>query len=72
MELHQIHKTVLPNGTIVLDDLPFEAGDDVNVTVVKMPKIDSNNPYPLRGTPYSYEDPFSPLISPEDWKPFDQ
>ena len=71
MELHQIHKTVSPDGTIVLDDLPFEAGDEVNVTIVKATKFDPKNPYPLRGTPYRYEDPFSPLISPDDWKPFE-
>lgn len=71
MELHQIKKTVLPNGTIVIENLPFEAGELVNVTIVKSAKIDPDNPYPLRGTPYSYEDPFSPLIAPEDWKPFE-
>ena len=71
MELHSIHKKVLPNGTIVIDDLPFVAGDEVNITIIKSTKPDADNPYPLRGTPYSYEDPFSPLISPEDWKPFE-
>jgi len=71
MELHHLHKTVSPDGTIVLDDLPFEAGDEVNVTVVRTAKRNPSNPYPLRGTPYSYEDPFSPLISPGDWKPFE-
>lgn len=70
MELHQIQKTVLSNGTIVIDDLPFEEGEKVNVTIVKSSKVDSDNPYPLRGTPYSYPDPFSPLIAPEDWNPF--
>ncbi|HMJ09001.1 MAG TPA: hypothetical protein VK468_08350 [Pyrinomonadaceae bacterium] len=70
MELHQIQKTVLPNGTIVIEDLPFEAGEMVNVTIVKSAKMDPKDPYPLRGTSYSYEDPFSPLIAPEDWKPF--
>jgi len=71
MELHSIHKKVLPNGTIVIDDLPFEAGDEVDITIIKSAKPDPSNRYPLRGTPYSYEDPFSPLISPEDWKPFE-
>jgi len=73
MELHQIQKPILPNGTIVIDEFPFEAeaGEMVNITIEKAPKIDPNNPYPLRGTPYSYDDPFSPLLADEDWKPFE-
>lgn len=71
MELHHIRKPVLPNGTIVIDDLPFEAGEMIKITLEKAAKIDPDNPYPLRGTPYSYEDPFSPLLDPEDWKPFE-
>lgn len=71
MNLHQIQKTVLPNGTIVIDDLPFKEGEKVSITIVKTVEINSDNPYPLRGTPYSYPDPFSPLFSPDDWKPFE-
>lgn len=70
MEIHQIQKTVLPNGTIVIENLPFKAGAKVDITIEKSRETDSENLYPLRGTPYSYEDPFSPLISSEDWKPF--
>ena len=71
MELHYIQKPVLPNGTIVINELPFKAGEMINITLEKAKQIDPNNPYPLRGTPYSYEDPFSPLLDPEDWKPFE-
>ncbi|MEO7658691.1 MAG: hypothetical protein ABIV48_03670 [Pyrinomonadaceae bacterium] len=71
MELLQIQKPVLPNGTIVIDELPFEAGEMITITLEKAKKIDPKNPYPLRGTPYSFEDPFSPLLDPEDWKPFE-
>ena len=71
MDLHHIQAPVLPNGTIVIDEVPFAAGEMINITLEKAKKIDPNNPYPLRGTPYSYEDPFSPLFDPEDWKPFE-
>ena len=67
MELHQIQKPVLPNGTIVIDELPFEAGELVNITIEKAAKIDPNNPYPLRGTPYRYDDPFGPAVPLEEW-----
>ena len=67
MELHQIQKPVLPNGTIVIDEVPFEAGEMINITLEKAKKIDPDNPYPLRGTPYSYEDPFGPAVPLEEW-----
>lgn len=73
MEIHQIKKEILPNGTIVIDDLPFEVevGEVVKITLEKTPKKEAANPYPLRGTPYTYDDPFSPLLDPKDWKPFE-
>lgn len=71
MEPHQIQKSVLPNGTIVIDELPFEVGEMVKITIEKAAEFDPDNPYPLRGTPYSYPDPFSPLLGPEDFKPFE-
>ena len=67
MELHQIQKPVLPNGTIVIDELPFEAGELVNITIEKAAKIDPDNPYPLRGTPYRYDDPFGPAVPLDEW-----
>jgi len=67
MEQHNIHTVVSDQGTIVLEDLPFDAGDEVDVTIVKKAKHDPDNPYPLRGTPYRYDNPFGPVIPPEDW-----
>ncbi|MGB7203158.1 MAG: hypothetical protein WBD16_12980 [Pyrinomonadaceae bacterium] len=65
---HRIETIVGSHGTIHLEDLPLDEGEKVEVIIHKMgsPK-NGENPYPLRGTPYSYEDPFSPLISLEDW-----
>lgn len=68
MELHTIHKKVLPNGTIVIEDLPFEAGDEVSVTIVKSAKSDPENRYPLRGKVVRYDNPFDPVVPPEDWE----
>jgi len=67
MELHQIQKPVLPNGTIVIDELPFAAGEMVKITIEKAPKFDPDNPYPLRGTPYRYDDPFGPAVPLDEW-----
>ena len=74
MERVRIETIVQPNGRIVIDDLPFDAGKTVEVVVSegKNGKHDEADSYPLRGkTPYRYDDPFSPLISPDDWKPFE-
>lgn len=75
MEAVRIETIVQPNGIVVLENLPFDEGEHVEVIVLekneentKKPEFDE--PYPLRGTSYQYEDPFSPLISLEQWEPF--
>ncbi len=68
MELHQVQKTVLPNGTILIEDLPFDVGEKVNVTIVKSEQRKAANRYPLRGTPYRYDNPFGSAAPIEDWE----
>ncbi|MGH9947999.1 MAG: hypothetical protein ACRD6X_12475 [Pyrinomonadaceae bacterium] len=73
MEAVRIETTVQSNGRVVIENLPFEEGKNVEVIVLEKngaKNIDPDNQYPLHGTPYSYEDPFSPLISLEEWEPF--
>jgi hypothetical protein len=72
MEAVRIETTVQPNGRVVVENLPFEEGDLVEVIVLEQAgskKSTSDDPYPLRGTSYDYEDPFSPLVSPDGWEP---
>mgnify|MGYP003411692980 CR=1 FL=1 len=75
MEAHRIETVVQSNNRVVLENLPFDEGDEVEVIILetKGSRKDENreNPYPLRGTPYRYDDPFSPLFSLEDWKPLE-
>lgn len=75
MEAHRIETVVQSNSRVVLENLPFDEGDKVEVIILEaggpQEKADLENPYPLRGTPYRYDDPFSPLFSLEDWKPFE-
>lgn len=74
MEAVRIETTVLPNGRVVIEDLPFEEGDQVEVIVLEQGGAKTNTgkePYPLRGTSYKYEDPFSPLVSPEELEPLE-
>ncbi len=71
MEAIRIESTVL-QGRVLIDNLPFEDGKNVEIIVLEKNSVEVNseNRYPLRGTPYQYEDPFSPLISLEEWEPF--
>lgn len=56
-------------GELNLHSLPFRSGEKVQVTV-ESAALDLNlqNRFPLRGTPYRYDDPFGPAVSVEDWE----
>ncbi|GAB4290759.1 MAG: hypothetical protein Fur0025_25740 [Oscillatoriaceae cyanobacterium] len=74
MKAHKIATTLTEDGKLVLQGLPFHAGDMVEVillhqTEVKKPSPPAYNEYPLQGKqPYRYDDPFDPAVPPEDWE----
>ncbi len=69
MKTHRIETTLTENGTLLLKDLPFRAGESVEIIVIKLPSHPSeSNLYPLRGTVISYDDPFEPAVPLEDWE----
>jgi hypothetical protein len=61
--------TVRPDGSLVVEKLPFPPGQQVEV-VVRAPAEDptEGGKYPLRGTPGYYIDPFEPACDPDDWE----
>lgn len=67
METHRVEKVIQPNGTALLEYLPFKEGETVEIVIVKSEPEAAKNPYPLRGTPYKYENPFEPAVPVEDW-----
>lgn len=67
MQAHRIETTVQPNGKVILENLPFDAGETVEIVISKAENEAKENPYPLRGTVYKYEDPFEPAVPLEDW-----
>ena len=68
MNAHRIETTFTENGTITLHNLPFQAGDTVEVIILeRRPPHPESNPYPLRGTVYSYDDTTEP-VAVEDWE----
>jgi hypothetical protein len=67
MQAHRIDTTVQPGGTLTVRGLPVPDGTAVEVIVlVKGPAGPSR--YPLRGTPYRFDEPLEPAASAEEWE----
>jgi hypothetical protein len=62
----RIKTTVTQDGELHLEG-PFRAGDSVEVIVLSQAESDKvENPYPLRGMPIKYLDPYASVVE-EDW-----
>ena len=78
----RIEATVAAGGRLLLENLPFGAGQAVEVIVLPsapepraaVPSADGpatavpTPPHPLRGGPYRYDDPFGPAVPEEYWE----
>lgn len=65
---HREDTLVAKDGTLTLKNLPFTAGDAVEVIVLpRVEKLPQTNPYPLRGSVLRFSDPTAPAASPEEW-----
>ncbi len=68
MKTFKVEKTVGAGGSVVLEQLPFTAGERVEIVIVPVePPAGSSERYPLRGTPYRFDDPTEPVAS-DDWE----
>ncbi len=68
METFRLDTTLTQDGTLTLSDLPFQAGDLVEVIIV--PRVSASaeqNAYPLRGKVIHYDNPTAPVAQ-EDWE----
>ncbi|MDZ8081371.1 MAG: hypothetical protein RMX35_20195 [Nostoc sp. DcaGUA01] len=69
MKAHRIETKLTQNGTLILEDLPFHAGEAVEIIILeRSPELSESNRYPLRGTVIRYDDPFEPPVPIEDWE----
>ena len=66
MQAHRIETKVLPNGKIVLENLPFEKGENVEIIVLETKTKTKSEQKSLRGTLLKHEQPFEPVAA-EDW-----
>ena len=67
MQAHRVKTTVQPNGKVVLDNLPFDEGETVEIIILEAKSTTNGEEKPLRGTVLKYEQPFEP-VSVEDWE----
>lgn len=59
MQIYRVEVTISDNGTLLINNLPFQAGDKVEVVVrSRKPKGSETKRYPLRSTPIQYLNPF--------------
>ncbi len=66
MEAHRIETTLTQDGALVLDNLPFHAGETVVVIILAQPgRAGGHTPYALRGTSARYERPTDPVAEGE-------
>ncbi len=62
MSIHRVETTVTSDGTLTLTDLPFHAGDAVEVLIVpRTPKRSRQERYPLHGKSIQYVNPTDPV-----------
>jgi hypothetical protein len=77
MNAHKIEAVLAEDGKLILNGLPFHAGDVVEVIILErfneQQASEVSAPpaelYPLQGKqPYRYEHPFESATSIEDWE----
>jgi len=68
MDTYRTEAVITKDRTLTLEDLPFQAGERVEVIVVTQagPPAEGGS-RPLRGTPVRYRDPFEPVAE-ADWE----
>ena len=68
MFAHRIETTVREDGSLTITNVPFRAGETVEVIILPQHLLqEKSNAYPLRGTHIEYLDPFSPVAG-SDWE----
>jgi len=66
MSTHHVEVTLAQDGQLVLKELPFRAGDTVEVIILPRPLKANGREYPLRGQPIKYVEPTDPVAQ-GDW-----
>lgn len=68
VKAHKIETKLSANGTLTLENLPFQAGEEVEIIILeRRPQHSNTNLYPLRGKVIRYDEPTEP-VAVEDWE----
>ena len=68
MDVYRVVKRIAPGGRLSLRNLPFQPGDRVEVIVRSQKDAGGDGePYPLRGKPVHYLDPFE-SVDENEWE----
>lgn len=67
MQAHRIETTIQPGGTLAVRGLPLAEGAEVEIIILVK---DQPRPkaYPLRGTPYRFDEPTEPAVPADQWE----
>lgn len=64
MNAHRIETALTEDGKLLIQNLPFNKGDQVEIIILERNSAKNNaEASPLKGKVISYEDPFDPTIS---------
>lgn len=62
MKAYRIETKLTKNGTLILEDLPFQAGEAVEIIILeRSSQASDSNPYPLQGKVIHYDEPIEPV-----------
>jgi hypothetical protein len=67
MQAHRVETTIQAGGTLALGGLPVAEGAHVEI-IILVKEEPRAKAYPLRGTPYRFDEPTEPAVPPEDWE----
>ena len=67
LQAYSVKKTIPADKTVTLTGLPFAAGDQVQIVIVRQPGRPPGEPYPLRGQPVQYDRPLE-SVAETDWE----
>ncbi len=67
MIAHRVETVLEQDGKLMLDNLPFHAGEAVEIIILAQPaRSQQQKRYPLRGTPIRYDHPTEPVAL-DEW-----
>jgi hypothetical protein len=67
MSAHHVEVTLSQDGKLELEELPFRAGQTVEVIILDSQPASNGGEYPLRGKPIEYVGATDPVAQ-DDWE----